>query len=228
MASPANTEASEVRRRGRQRLIGAVALVAILVVFVPMVLDKEPKATRDGPTMAIPSKKDAPALPAPPAASVAPAKAPDAAPPKAADAAPDVAPAKAPDVAPAKAGAQAPPVATVTPKTDAKSAESKALEPPGSKPPAPKAAPPAPPPAAAPKLEGFAVQVGAFRDAAKLDQARQKLAGAKVPHYTERVDAKDGAITRLRAGPYPTRDAAEAALATLKRSALDGKVVPLP
>jgi len=30
MASPPTTEASEIRRRGRQRLIGAIALVAIL------------------------------------------------------------------------------------------------------------------------------------------------------------------------------------------------------
>lgn len=82
-------------------------------------------------------------------------------------------------------------------------------------------------PAAAPKLEGFAVQVGAFRDEAKLAQARDKLAAAGVVHYTERLDSPGGALTRLRAGPFPTREAAEAALAKLKRSALDGKVVPL-
>ena len=199
MASPANTEASEVRRRGRQRLIGAIALVAILVVFVPMVLDSEPRPPRDGPTMAIPSKTDAPPLPAPPKAEPAPA-------------------------APAQASA---PVAVVTPKTDPKVAETRVLEPAGSKPAPPKPAPP-PAKAQAPKLEGFAVQVGAFRDPAKLDQARQKLASAKLPHYTERVEAKDGAITRLRAGPYPTREAAESAVATLKLSALEGKVVPLP
>jgi DedD protein len=82
--------------------------------------------------------------------------------------------------------------------------------------------------AAAPRLEGFAVQVGAFRDESKLDQARRKLVAAKVPHYTERLDAKGGALTRLRAGPFATREAAESALAQLKLSALDGKVVPLP
>ena len=214
MASPAaNPEASEVRRRGRQRLIGAIALVAILVVFVPMVLDSEPKApAKDGPALAIPSKTNAPPLAAPPVA-VAPAKA------GAQVSEPAQPPADAPKVAEAK---------VVTPKTDPKAAESRVLEPAGSKPPPPKAAPPAPPPAAAPKLEGFAVQVGAFRDAAKLDQARQKLAAAKIPHYTERLESKEGAITRLRAGPYPSRDAAESALATLKRNALEGKVVPLP
>jgi DedD protein len=72
------------------------------------------------------------------------------------------------------------------------------------------------------------VQVGAFRDEDKLAQARQKLAAAGVVHYTERLDAQSGALTRLRAGPFPTREAAEGALAKLKRASLDGKVVTLP
>ena len=205
MASTSTSEASEVRRRGRQRLIGAIALVAILVVFVPMVLDSEPKPDRGAPALAIPSKTEAPPLPAPPKAETAKA-------------------------APAPAAAQSPGVPA---KTDPKVAESKVLEP--SRPAPPKPAPPpaavTPPPAkvaAAPRLEGFAVQVGAFRDEAKLDQARQKLSAAKVPHYTERLDAKGGALTRLRAGPFPTREAAESALASIKLSALEGKVVPLP
>jgi DedD protein len=209
MASTSTPEATEVRRRGRQRLIGAIALVAVLVVFVPMILDSEPRTKGDQPTLAIPPKDNAAPLPAPPKATPAPAEA-------------------------AKAADASQPVTVA--KTDAKVAEAKVLEP--SKPPAPKPAPPegavtpakagAQSPAAAPKLEGFAVQVGAFRDEAKLEQARQKLNAAKVPHYTERLEAKAGPLTRLRAGPFPTREAAESALASLKRSALDGKVVPLP
>jgi len=74
----------------------------------------------------------------------------------------------------------------------------------------------------------FAVQVGAFRDDAKLAQARGKLTAAKVPHYTERLDAAAGDLTRLRAGPFPTREAAEKAAAQLKRAGLDGRVVTLP
>jgi DedD protein len=225
MASPPITEQSEVRRRGRQRLIGAIALVAVLVVFVPMVLDSEPRKQPEGPALAIPSKTNAPPLPAPPKAEAKPATEPG----KLA-----VEPAK-PAAEPSKAAvapASPPPARTTgTPaKTDPKVAEAKVLDP--SKPPPPKAAPPAaavvPPPSAAPKLEGFAVQVGAFRDEAKLDQARQKLSAAKVPHYTERLEAKAGPLTRLRAGPFPTREAAETALNTLKRLALEGKVVPLP
>jgi len=70
--------------------------------------------------------------------------------------------------------------------------------------------------------------VVAFRDEAKLAQAREKLAAAKVVHFTERLDAQGGPLTRLRAGPYPTREAAESAQATIKRAGLEGKVVPLP
>jgi DedD protein len=219
------TEATEVRRRGRQRLIGAIAIVAVLVVFVPMLLDSEPRKQSDGPVLAIPPKVDAPPLPAPP-------KATPAEPPKDAPKAP-VKTAEVKAAPPSSAAPQpvkaAPPAKAGTPaKTDPKVAEAKVLEPSGSKPPAPPPAPPAPPPAAAPKLEGFAVQVGAFRDEAKLDQARQKLLAAKVPHYTERLEAKAGPLTRLRAGPFPTREAAETAVSTLKRAALEGKVVPLP
>jgi DedD protein len=83
-------------------------------------------------------------------------------------------------------------------------------------------------PAPAPKLEGFAIQVGAFRDEAKLKQAREKLAAAGIVHYTERLDAQGGTLTRLRAGPFPTREAADAKLAKTRAIASDAKVVPLP
>ena len=197
MASPPISEASEIRRRGRQRLIGAIALVAILVVFVPMVLDSDPRPPRPEPSLAIPSKANAPALPPPTKAPAEPAAA--LAPPTPAPAGGEI------KSAPAK-------VATAEPARPVPTKPASAL---------PKAAAP-------PKLEGFAVQVGAFRDEAKLAQAREKLTAAKVVHYTERLEVKSGPLTRLRAGPFPTREAAEAALATLKRAAVDGKVVTLP
>jgi DedD protein len=179
-------------------LIGAVALVLALVVFVPMLLDSKPRTPRESPVTDIPPKDNAPALPTP-----APAKAPSV-------------PAAAP---PAPVGASEP---VPRPKAEVARLEPK---------PAPSAVPAAaPPPGAvpAPRLEGFAVQVGAFRDEAKLKQAREKLVASGVVHYTERLDSSGGALTRLRAGPFATREAAESALATLKRGSLDGKVVPLP
>ena len=173
MATNASPEASEIRRRGRRRLIGAIVLVVLAVVFVPMILDSEPRQKRAEPSLEIPPKDKVAPLP-PPAPTPASTK-----------------------VAPAKEAAPALPAKTATPE---KSAE------------------------AAPKLEGFAVQVGAFKEEAKLQQAHEKLAAARIPHYVERR----GDLNRLRAGPYPTREAAERALASVKAASLEGQVVPLP
>jgi DedD protein len=178
MASPASPEASEIRRRGRRRLIGAVAIAVLLVVFVPMILDPEPRAPRGAPALEIPSKDKAPTLPAP---------------------------------APSKPAATLPPAPPAEPQPAA-SAPAKQ----------------APAAQAVPALEGFAVQVGAFRDEEKLKQARDKLAAAGIRHYIERRDAQSGGLTRLRAGPFPTRDAADKALAAVRAASLDGQVVPLP
>ena len=175
MATPASTEASEIRRRGRRRLIGAVTLVVLAVVFVPMVLDSEPRPKRNEAALEIPSKESVKPLPPP---------------------------------VPAKA---------VTPEKTVTSGETGTQKPSAEAVPAPKAE-------ATPKLEGFAVQVGAFRDEDKLKQAREKLAAAGLAHYVERR----GDLNRLRAGPYPTREAAEKALATVKSASLEGQVVPLP
>jgi DedD protein len=161
-----------------------------------MVLDSEPRPSRPEQALAIPSKADAPPLPAPPAA-----------------------PAKAEAAKPADVTQSPGKTAMLETKQVAPKAPASAVPPPG---------PAAAAPAAPPKLEGFAVQVGAFRDEEKLAQARQKLSAAGVVHYTERLEAKEGPLTRLRAGPFPTRQAAESALAKLKLAALDGKVVPLP
>jgi len=196
MATSATPDASEVKRRGRQRLIGAIAIAVLLVVFVPMILDKEPKPAKSGPSLEIPPQDKAQPLPPPsksapaaPASVVTPVE-------------------KA--VTPVETGAQ--------PKAQAPVPAVAPVE----KPVAPVATAPQP------KLEGFAVQVGAFKDEAKLTQAREKLAAAKVSHYVERVDTPNGELKRLRAGPFKTREAAEKALASIKAASLDGKVVPLP
>ncbi len=204
MSNDPIAEQVEVRRKGRQRLIGAIVLALLAVVFVPMVLDPEPRRDRVEPMLSIPPREGAAPLPLvtkspEPAAEPVKAEPPKAEPPKAEP--PKVEPAKdEPKATPAQA---APAKATVAPRQP----ETRH---------------------AAPKLEGFAVQVGAFRDDAKLAQARGKLTAAKVPHYTERLDAAAGDLTRLRAGPFPTREAAEKAAAQLKRAGLDGRVVTLP
>ena len=195
MPSDPTAEQTELHRKGRQRLIGAVALALAAVVFVPMLLDPEPRQERVEPLLAIPPKDGAPPL---------------------AVATKGPVPAVAADAAKAAPAEGSVPVSTPRQEPAPPSAPKAA---------APK---PEPKPVPAPKLEGFAVQVGAFRDEAKLAQAREKVAAARLAHYTERLGSPSGELTRLRAGPFPTRDAAEKAAAQLKRSGLDVRVVPLP
>lgn len=215
MSNDPTAEQVEVRRKGRQRLVGAIVLVLLAVVFVPMVLDPEPRRDRVEPLLAIPPKEGAAPLPAV-------AKAPEPAPERASTEAPKAEPA----VAEAAKAEPAPPAA---PKAEPKAAAPKAEPKPAAAKSEPKPVPAkSEAKAAAPKLEGFAVQVGAFREEGKLAQARGKIAAAKLPHYTERLDSSSGDLTRLRAGPFTTREAAEKAAAQLKRAGLDGRVVPLP
>lgn len=210
MPSDPTAEQVELRRKGRQRLIGAVALALVAVVFVPMLLDPEPRRERVEPLLAIPPKEGAPPLPA-----VARVAEPVAAPEPAKAATP-----QAPSPAfPAAPSNTAPARKTVEPK--ASEFKAPATRPASEKP----VAGPVPP---LPKLEGFAVQVGAFKEEAKLAHARDKVAAARLAHYTERIEGASGELTRLRAGPFPTREAADRAAAQLKGAGLDVRVVPLP
>ena len=236
MASSASSDAADLRRRGRQRLIGAVAIVLLLVVFIPMLLDSEPRRPREEPAIDIPNKDTAPPLPMPAAKPTAkegiakglantdaatPADAGTAAPQAAQPAA--VAPSSS---APGKAAGGAS-VAAVTAKSPSPLGEGRGEDKAPSSQPSPKGEG-ARSGEGHPKLEGFAVQVGAFRDEVKLRQAREKLSAAGIPHFTERLDTSSGGLTRLRAGPFPTRQAADAASAKLKEGGLPSQVVPLP
>jgi len=114
------------------------------------------------------------------------------------------------------------PKSTQTPVTVKIPAENEA--PPFAPKAAPKAAPtPAPKEAAKPEpaapvaqAQGgdYVIQVGAFT---KPDAVRAKLSAAKVPYYTEPMS---GNLTRVLAGPFASREAAERALAKLKELGL--------
>jgi len=56
-----------LKRRGRRRLVGAVALVLLAVIVLPMVFDPEPRPVAPAPTVRIPGEDAAPFKPKPPA-----------------------------------------------------------------------------------------------------------------------------------------------------------------
>src|SRR5256885_289264 len=69
-----------LKRRGRRRLVGAVALVLAAVIVLPMVFDPEPKSTQTPVTVRIPAENDAPPFAPKAAPKAAPNTAPNTAP----------------------------------------------------------------------------------------------------------------------------------------------------
>ncbi|MEW5864945.1 MAG: SPOR domain-containing protein [Pseudomonadota bacterium] len=193
-----NEDVNALRRRGRRRLIGAIALVLAAVIVLPMVFDAEP---RQNPPLSvrIPGEDES-------------VFAPKAAPKEPAESAPVIATAPQPSPAINPEPAVAPKQESAPPKQESAPA------------PEPKAQPQTPAKAEAATAGGakFVVQIGAFREGGKVKEVADKLAAAKLPHYTEPVAIAAGTATRVRVGPYPSRQAAEQALRRLHELGFKG------
>lgn len=200
----------ELRLRGRRRLIGAVTIGLLGVVFLPMVFDGQPrKLPSEGSvpkqeiSVQVPAKDGVPLLPTP-SAVVVPTAPLVAAPPVTIPAAAEIK--EAPKV-------PAPPTAVVTTPPPAPAKEA--------------AAPVVEKPAVAAKA-GFAVQLGVFSDADNIKQILAKMSTAKLPAYSDTIPIKTGMASRIRVGPFATRADAESALAQIKLAGSDGRIVPSP
>ena len=151
-----------LKRRGRRRLVGAVALVLAAVIVLPMVFDPEPRGTSSALSVKIPGEDETPFAPKPPPKKAEPEK----------------------------------------PRAEPEKVEKAETAVPA---------------------EEFVVQVGAFSNP---QSVIAKLKSAKVPHYTEKTQ---GNLTRVRAGPFASREAAEKALEQLKGLGFQpGAVAPKP
>lgn len=182
MAKQINTdEESKLKRQARHRLVGAVALMLAIVIFLPMVFDSEPGVNVGNIELRIPDKTEVAEF-RPEATADQPAE-------PAAGAVSDAirTPAEVPVVT------KAPPV------------ERKVVAPKVVKPvqevPKPKTV--APKKTAQPS--GWVLQVGAY---SREDAGHQMLDNLKkrgFPAYTEKV----AGMLRVRVGGYPSREAAE-------------------
>jgi DedD protein len=88
-----------------------------------------------------------------------------------------------------------------------------------------KADTPAAPPETAATGSAFVVQLGAFADAKAAADLVTTLKGSGFAAYTEALATGQGAVQRVRVGPYTSRDAADAALAKLKSAGYSGAQV---
>ncbi len=245
--SSAQTESMEViRKRAKHRLIGSAVLVLIGVVGFPLLFDTQPRPIPVDIPIEIPGKTAVKPLTVPatrpvtntPASTSASgsvvATTPQPAPEKVADAAsigpreeiipstPVEARSDKSDKGDAKSDAKA-----VTKSVEAKAAntdeaarasallngaDAKSAE----------------KTAAASAAEGrVVVQVGAFADSGKAQDARMKLERAGLKTYTQVAETKDGKRIRVRVGPFATKAEAEKAAAKIKSLDLPTAILTL-
>ncbi|MCA3107338.1 MAG: SPOR domain-containing protein [Rhodocyclaceae bacterium] len=77
------------------------------------------------------------------------------------------------------------------------------------------------------EAKNFVIQLGAFAEISRAKDRHAQLVKAGVKSYTEVVKTPTGDKTRVRAGPFPTREAAEQVNERLKGLGMtDGIVVP--
>lgn len=225
----------QLKKRARRRLVGAFAFAGLAAVILPMVMDEEPKQQVQDVQIRIPGQDQTPfvnklaksapdsgELPVPPEAAESGA-------PQGSDAVakpvdvPATKPAEKPVEKPIDKPSVDKPVdkAPVKPAEKPNTAENETqraaaiLE--------GKAGDAAPKPAANGNGQ-FVILIGAFSNPANVKQLQTKIGELGIKVYTEPLDSPGGKKTRVRAGPFPNREAADKALDRLKRIGVNGVV----
>ncbi|MBE7422573.1 MAG: SPOR domain-containing protein [Zoogloeaceae bacterium] len=218
----------ELKKRARRRLVGAAALAVLAAVVLPMVMDQAPRQQAPAQDIQIripaqdagaftsrilPVKPGSVPTPLPPAVVEAkPAAEPanQEARPEAAKPQPKAEPKPAPaKVSPANTASKPPEpraTAAIDEKLLARKAEVAPIKP-------------------AAGGEAWIVQLGAYRAPANVRNLTAKVGQQGYNFYTEVLPSPDGSSrTRVRAGPFPSKEAAEAARERIKRIGVDGVV----
>jgi len=192
-------DATLLKRRARRRLVGAIALVVLAVVVLPVVLDQEPRPVTQALTVQIPSQDGGPfntrvlpPLPPPPAAPRKAAEDKATTPPES----------KAAEPEPRARGSQKGSAGTDKERGKMDVAEARRAK-------------------ALLNEEAYIVPLGAFTNPGNAKQVQDKAASAGIKSYTESLKSPQGEHTRVRAGPFKSRDAAEKARDRLKSLGLE-------
>lgn len=189
----------------KHRIVGAIILVSLAVIFVPMILDEREPAMKADAVAEIPDRAASAApqtkvvvsrldAPAPHATPVQEPSAPPAANP------PPPAPSSKP-ADPAQPAANAPPPAAAPPIAGQAFARSASLS----------------PPAKAVAPGGWVVQVGTFANLDNAEHLRRRLRQHGHEVRSETVSLGNTKAVRLRVGPFADREAAVRAQERIKK-----------
>jgi DedD protein len=203
MAKTVSEEEIQLRKRARRRLVGAITLVVTAVIILPMVLDSKPEQRNQEIDIRIPSEDSAGEF----TPGVGPQiEVPAAVPGESATGAQQERQKKsvisAEPAPPAPESAEKPAMTGKSPAPKSESGVAKITA----------------------ATDAFVVQLGAFSDPIKARQQQQGLVPKGIKAYTETFKTDKGEITRVRVGPFRTREEAEDTREKLKKLGLDGVV----
>ncbi|MEE9580844.1 MAG: SPOR domain-containing protein [Nitrosomonadaceae bacterium] len=193
-----------LRKRARRRLVGAIALVIMAIVILPMVLDRVPKPESEEIEITIPSENLE--------AEFSPIVVPET----------GVSTIAGPDSKESALAAQQV-EKTETNLLIRQAKEKQASKLVGSENDS-EYNPDVKKPTTTTKI--FVVQLGAFSDSAKAKHQQRSLTSNGIKRsYTETLMTNDKEVTRVRIGPFSSRKAAEEERKKLKKLGLDGVVM---
>ncbi|MBB5391927.1 MULTISPECIES: SPOR domain-containing protein [unclassified Herbaspirillum] len=72
----------------------------------------------------------------------------------------------------------------------------------------------------------FVIQVAALATQDKVNELRNKLSGAGIHSFTQKIATQSGDRTRIRVGPFASRDEAEKMGARIKKLGLNATIIP--
>jgi DedD protein len=204
-----------LKKRARRRLVGAIALVLLMIIILPRILqDRANLVPQEAIKITMPEQQadtySSSVVPVAPEVAVNP---------QVAEVANEVSEAKVETENPK-------PVVKVEKEAVAKLAVPKITEPKATEPKVaePKATPA--PTLTQPKAtDSFTVQVGVYSDIANVKQLQEKLKQAGYASRTEKVTTPNGEKIRLRAGKFASRQEATTALSKIKAAGLSGMVI---
>lgn len=205
--APTSDQELNIKKRARRRLVGAIALVLLMVIVLPMILkDRSATQPQDQVTITLPNEQteskqveasdfDSSIVPAEPPVNITP----EVAEPESEAATPD------PEAAASKTlPAAKPKTATSTVKPESTA------------------------PTVKPVIETnrkFYVQIGVFSDPTNVKQLQAKLSDLGYKSQTEQIDTAKGKKIRLKTQVFGDRNEAAIALENIKDAGLTGMVV---
>ena len=238
-----------LKKRARRRLVGAVFFASVVAIVLPLIMDNEPPRQVQDVEIRIPGQDEkafAPKFATAPVERPEPVPAPVVSAPvrtEVAAEAPAKPTARVISVDGEKAPASGPEKPVKAAEKPAEKVAEKAVDKPAEKP-AAKPEKLVEKPVAksddakraaailaggdnkpAPKAGGeYLVLIGAFSNEANVSNLKSKLGEQGIKTFSEALETPQGKKTRVRAGPFPSREAAEKALEKMQRIGVSGVV----